>query len=189
MANNFNTPQGTRELLNTTPMPDGGTSCFYRTSFGFETDILSPDGFLVSRSSLAPDLAPLQSTSQPSLVHWNKSGQVTFMSFNPNAKQIKRYFRDTSVPLTTGYTLVAGQLRPTSYYAADPESGEVDQTFVGYWDSGAVATVSTYCANGEAWLTRYNEDGTALGQHFFKDGMEVPLPENLNAPHIGDDGS
>ncbi len=185
MANNFNNPQETRELLSTTPMPDGGTSVFYRTGYGFDTDIYTADGFLVSRGSLGPDLAPLQSTTHPSLVHWNRQGQVTFVSFRPNSRQIERYFRDTSVPLTTGYTLVAGQLRPTSYYAADPESGEVDQTFVGYWDSGVVATVSTYCANGEAWLTRYNEDGTALDQHFFKDGMEVPLPENPGAPHIG----
>lgn len=178
-------PQETRELIHASPMPDGGTSCFYRTSFGFETDILSPDGFLVSRGSLAPDLTPLQSTSQPSLVHWNKSGQVTFMSFNPSAKQIERYFRNTPAPLTTGYVLVAGQLRPTSYFAPNPETGLVDQTFVSYWDTGMIATVNTYCPGGEVWLTRYGEDGTPLGQHFLKDGVEVPLPENPGAPHIG----
>ncbi|MDU6681968.1 MAG: hypothetical protein E6468_09035 [Varibaculum cambriense] len=184
MANNFY-PLNNRELISTTPTPDGGTSVFYRTSFGFETDILSPEGFLVSRGSLGPDLAPVESTSQPALVHWNGEGQVTFVSFRPNSRQVKRYFRDTSAPLTISYALVAGQLLPTSYYALDPGSGEVDQTFVSYWASGAVSAITTYCANGDAWLTRYNEDGTALDQHFFKDGMEVPLPENTHAPHMG----
>lgn len=184
MANNFY-PLNNRELISTTPMPDGGTSCFYRTSFGFETDILSPEGFLVSRGSLGPDLAPIESTTQPSLVHWNKGGQVTFVSFRPNSKQVKRYFRDTSAPLTTSYGLVAGQLVPTSYYSFDPATSEIDQTFVSYWDSGAVSAVTTYCGNGDAWLNRYNEDGTFLDQHFFRGGMEVPLPENLGAPHMG----
>lgn len=182
--NNFY-PLENRELIHTSPMPDGGTSCFYRTSFGFEIDILSPDGFLVSRGSIAPDLTPIESISQPSLVHWNKSGQVTFVSFRPNARQIERYFRDTSVPLTTSYALVAGQLVPTSYYSADPASGGIDQTFVSFWDSGTVSAITTYCASGDAWLTRYAEDGTALDQHFFRGGMEVPLPENPDAPYKG----
>lgn len=155
MANNFY-PLNNRELISTTPMPDGGTSVFYRTSFGFETDILSPEGFLVSRGSLGPDLAPIESTSQPSLVHWNKQGQVTFVSFCPNSRQVKRYFRDTSAPLTTGYALVAGQLVPTSYYSLDSATGEIDQTFVSYWDSGTVSAVTTYCGNGDAWLTRFD---------------------------------
>lgn len=182
-------PVTNRELLSTTPMPDGGTSVFYRTSFGFETDILSPEGFLVSRGSLGPDSAPIESTTQPSLVHWNREGQVTFVSFRPNTRQVKRYFRDTSAPLTTSYALVVGQLVPTSYYALDPGSGEVDQTFVSYWDSGAVSAITTYCASGDAWLTRYNEDGTFLDQHFFKDGTEAPLPENTHAPYIGSVGN
>lgn len=182
--NNFY-PLENRELLSTTPTPDGGTSCFYRTSFGFETDILSAEGFLVSRGSLGPDLASRESTSQPSLVYWNGQGQVTFVSFRPNAKQVKRYFQDTSVPLTTSYALVAGQLLPTSYYAVDPGSGDMDQSFVSYWASGAVSAVTTYRANGDAWLTRYNEDGTFLDQHFFRDGVEVPLPENPDVPYMG----
>ena len=186
MANNFY-PLENRELLSTTPTPDGGTSCFYRTSFGFETDILSPDGFLVSRSSLEPDLTPIESTSQPSLVHWNRQGQVSLVSFSPNSKQVKQYFRDTSVPLTTSYALVAGQLVPTSYYSADPATGGIDQTFVSYWDNGAVSAITTYCANADAWLTRYSEDGTALDQHFFRGGMEVPLPENPDARYMGSD--
>lgn len=185
----FNYPIETRELISTTPMPDGGTSCFFRTGFGFETDIYSPDGFLVSRGSLEPDLAPLQSTSQPSLVHWNRDGQVTLVSFTPSAKQVERYFRATSAPLAVSYGLYAGQLLPTSYYSIDPGSGEIDQTFVSYWDSGVISAVTTYCGNGDAWLTRYNEDGTALDQHFFKDGMEVPLPENPGAPYKGDTGN
>lgn len=184
---NLDYPQETRELISTTPMPDGGTSCFYRTDFGFETDILSPEGLLVSRGSLGPELTPIESTSQPSLVHWNKSGQVTLVSFRPNARQVKQYFRDTSVPLTTSYALVAGQLVPTSYYSTDPATGGVDQTFVSYWDSGTVSAITTYCASGDAWLTRYSEDGTALDQHFFRGGMEVPLPENLGAPYMGND--
>lgn len=183
--NTFNYPLENRELISTTPMPDGGSSAFYRTGFGFETDILTPDGFLVSRGSLGPDLSSLQSTSQPSLVHWNRGGQVTFMSFRPNAKQLERYFRDNATPFTSSYALVAGQLLPTSYYAVDPKSGEIDQTFVSYYDSGVISAVTTYCGNGDAWLTRYNEDGTALDQHFFKDGMEVPLPENPDAPYMG----
>lgn len=188
MANNFY-PINNRELLSTTPMPDGGTSVFYRTSFGFETDILSPEGFLVSRGSLGPDSAPIESTTQPSLVHWNEQGQVTLVSFSPSAKQVQRYFRDTSAPLTTGYALVAGQLLPTSYYAVDPGSGEVDQTFVSYWASGAVSAITTYCANGDAWLTRYNEDGSLKDEHFFKDGVEVPLPKNTHAPYMGGVGN
>lgn len=188
MTNNFY-PQETRELINTSPMPDGGTSCFYRTSIGFETDILSPEGFLISRGSLGPDLAPIESTTQPALVHWAKSGQVTFVSFRPNNRQVKRYFKDTSVPLTTSYALVSGQLVPTSYYALDPTTGEIDQTFVSYWDSGAVSAITTYCGNGDAWLTRYNEDGTFLDQHFFRGGMEVPLPENTHAPYMGGVGN
>lgn len=186
--NNFY-PLENRELLSTTPTPDGGTSCFYRTSFGFETDILSPDGFLVSRGSLGPDLTPIESTSQPSLVYWNRQGQVTFVSFRPNAKQVKQYFKDTSVPLTTSYALVARQLRPTSYYSFDPATSEIDQTFVSYWDSGAVSAITTYCRNGDAWLTRYHDDDTVLDQHFFRGGMEVPLPENPGAPYMGSVGN
>lgn len=184
MTNNFY-PLETRELIHTSPTPDGGTSCFYRTSFGFETDILSPEGFLVSRGSLGPDLTPIESTSQPALVHWNNSGQVTFVSFRPNNRQVQRYFKDTSAPLTNSYALVAGQLVPTSYYSFDSATGEIDQTFVSYWDSGAVSAITTYCGNGDAWLTRYNEDGTFLDQHFFRGGMEVIYPQNPGAPHMG----
>lgn len=184
MANNFY-PLNNRELISTTPMPDGGTSCFYRTSFGFETDILSPEGLLVSRGSLGPDLTPIESTSQPALVHWNNSGQVTFVSFRPNNRQVQRYFKDTSAPLTTSYGLVAGQLVPTSYYALEPTTGEVIQTFVSFHDCGTVAAISTYDTRGQVRLTRYFEDGSLKDEHFFKDGVEVIYPQNPGAPHMG----
>ncbi|WP_311525524.1 hypothetical protein [uncultured Varibaculum sp.] len=184
MTNNFY-PLNNRELISTTPMPDGGTSCFYRTSFGFETDILSPEGFLVSRGSLGPDLSPIESASQPALVHWNKSGQVTFVSFRPNSRQVKRYFRDTSAPLTTSYALVAGQLVPTSYYSIDPGTKELIQTFVSFHPAGTVSAVTTYDSHGQVRLTRYFEDGSFADEHFFKDGVEVIYPQNPGAPHMG----
>lgn len=166
--NNFY-PLETRELIHTSPTPDGGTSCFYRTSFGFETDILSPEGFLVSRGSLGPDLAPIESASQPDLVHWNKSGQVTFVSFRPNNRQVKRYFRDTSAPLTTSYGLVAGKLVPTSYYSVDPGTSELIKTFVSFHPCVTVSAVTTYDSHGQVRLTRYFEDGNFADEHFFKD--------------------
>lgn len=159
-------------------MPDGGSSAFYRTSFGFETDIYTPDGFLVSRGSLGSDLAPLQSTTQPSLVHWNKQGQVILMSFSPNAKQVERHFKKTSAPLTVSYGLIAGRLLPTNYYVVDPVTGEINQTFVSFYGSGIVSAVTTYAPSGKARLTRYNEDGVRTDEHFFVNGTEVFYSEN-----------
>lgn len=178
--NNFY-PLENREPIHTSPMPDGGSSAFYRTSFGFETDIYTPDGFLVSRGSLGSDLAPLQSTTQPSLVHWNKQGQVILMSFSPNANQVESYFKKTSTPLTISYGLIGGQLLPTNYYGIDPVTGEINQTFVSFYATGVVSAVTTYDPHGKARLTRYNEDGSQMDEHFFVNGTEVFYPENARS--------